>query len=70
MPISRVKPLQTDEKSATAAFVKALAGNGVLLTHSDNDAASAIGARTKTDFVGLVSTAKFRDNKQGEAGPV
>jgi iron(III) transport system substrate-binding protein len=33
------KPLQTDEKSATAAFVKALAGNGVLLTHSDNDAA-------------------------------
>lgn len=60
------KPLQTDEKSATAAFVKALAGNGVLLTHSDNDAASAIGAPdSKTDFVGLVSTAKFRDNKQG-----
>ncbi len=60
------KPLQTDEKSATAAFVKALAGNGVLLTHSDNDAASAIGAPDgKTDFVGLVSTAKFRDNKQG-----
>lgn len=60
------KPLQTDEKSATAAFVKALAANGVLLTHSDNDAASAIGAPdSKTDFVGLVSTAKFRDNKQG-----
>ncbi|OMP91002.1 ABC transporter substrate-binding protein [Raoultella terrigena] len=60
------KPLQTDEKSATAAFVKALASNGVLLTHSDNDAASAIGAPdSKTDFVGLVSTAKFRDNKQG-----
>jgi len=60
------KPLQTDEKSATAAFVKALAGNSVLLTHSDNDAASAIGAPDgKTDFVGLVSTAKFRDNKQG-----
>ena len=60
------KPLQTDEKSATAAFVKALAGNDVLLTHSDNDAASAIGAPdSKTDFVGLVSTAKFRDNKQG-----
>lgn len=60
------KPLHTDEKSATAAFVKALAENGVLLTHSDNDAASAIGAPDgKTDFVGLVSTAKFRDNKQG-----
>ena len=60
------KPLQTREKSATKAFVRALAGNGVLLTHSDNDAASAIGAPDgKTDFVGLVSTAKFRDNKQG-----
>lgn len=60
------KPLKTDEKSATAAWVKALAGNGVLLTHSDNDAASAIGAPdSKTDFVGLVSTAKFRDNKLG-----
>ncbi|WP_409306690.1 ABC transporter substrate-binding protein [Pectobacterium sp. B1J-3] len=60
------EPLQTDEKSATAAFVKALAGNRVLLTHSDNDAASAIGAPDgKTDFIGLVSTAKFRDNKQG-----
>ncbi|WP_434585429.1 ABC transporter substrate-binding protein [Klebsiella sp. R390] len=60
------KPLQTTESSATAAFVKALAANGVLLTHSDNDAASAIGAPDgKTDFVGLVSTAKFRDNKQG-----
>jgi iron(III) transport system substrate-binding protein len=58
------KPLQTDEKSATAAFVKALAGNGVLLTHSDNDAASAIGAPDgKTDFrwPGI----HRRDNKQG-----
>ncbi|MCW2473222.1 ABC transporter substrate-binding protein [Candidatus Symbiopectobacterium sp. NZEC151] len=60
------KPLQTSEKSATAAFVKALAGNSVLLTHSDNDAASAIGAPDgNADFVGLVSTAKFRDNQQG-----
>lgn len=60
------KPLQTTEASATAAWVKALAANGVLLTHSDNDAAAAIGAPdAKSDFVGLVSTAKFRDNKQG-----
>lgn len=60
------KPLETDESTATAAFVKALAANSPLLTHSDNDAAEAIGAPDgKGDFVGLVSTAKFRDNKQG-----
>lgn len=60
------KPLETDESSAMAAFVKALAANSPLLTHSDNDAAEAIGAPDgKGDFVGLVSTAKFRDNKNG-----
>ncbi|WJV52727.1 ABC transporter substrate-binding protein [Prodigiosinella aquatilis] len=60
------KPLKTEEKSAMAAFVKALAANGPLLTHSDTDAAEAIGAPDgKDDFVGLVSTAKFRENKQG-----
>ncbi|CAK9883867.1 MAG: hypothetical protein XXXJIFNMEKO3_00241 [Candidatus Erwinia impunctatus] len=60
------KPLVRKESSATAVFVKALAANSVLLTHSDNDAAAAIGAPDSSkDFVGLVSTAKFRDNKQG-----
>ena len=60
------KPLQTDESSATAAFVQALAENGPLLTHSDSDAAQAIGAPdVKESFVGLISTAKFRDNKDG-----
>lgn len=60
------KPLQTDESSATAAFVQALAENGPLLTHSDSDSAQAIGAPdVKQSFVGLISTAKFRNNKDG-----
>lgn len=60
------KPLKTDEASATAAWVKALAANSPLLTDSDGAAAESIGAPdTKESFVGLVSTAKYRDNKDG-----
>ncbi|HBF28287.1 ABC transporter substrate-binding protein [Rhizobium sp.] len=60
------KPLQTTESSATAAFVKALAANGPLLTDSDAAAADAVGAPdVKDSFIGLVSTAKYRDNKKG-----
>ncbi len=60
------KPLETDEASATAAWVKALAANGPLLTDSDSSAAEAVGAPdAKESFVGLLSTAKFRDNKDG-----
>jgi len=60
------KPLQTEESSATAEFVKRLAQNGPLLTKSDGDAAQAIGAPdVKDSFVGLISTAKFRENKNG-----
>lgn len=60
------KPLATDESSATAEFVKRLAQNGPLLTKSDGDAAQAIGAPdVKDSFVGLISTAKFRDNENG-----
>lgn len=60
------KLLKTDEDSATAAFIKALAENGPLLTSSDTAAAAAIGAPdVKSSFVGLVSTAKFRKNKDG-----
>lgn len=59
-------PLKTSEASAMAAFVKQLAANHPLLTHSDTDSAAAIGAPdAKEDFVGLVSTAKFRKNKDG-----
>ncbi|MGL6025907.1 MAG: ABC transporter substrate-binding protein [Vibrio sp.] len=60
------KPLTTDQASATAEFVKRLANNGPLLTKSDGDAAQAIGAPdAKSSFVGLISTAKFRDNQNG-----
>ncbi|MCE0495535.1 ABC transporter substrate-binding protein [Vibrio salinus] len=60
------KPLKTDESSATAEFVKRLAQNGPLLTKSDGDAAQAIGAPdVKDSFVGLISTAKYRENKHG-----
>lgn len=58
------KPLVTEEKSATAAWVKALAANAPLLTDSDQAASDAVGAPGQTDpFMGLISTAKFRDNK-------
>lgn len=60
------EPLKTDEDSATAEFIKRLAQNGPLLTRSDGDAASAVGAPdVKDSFIGLISTAKFRKNKEG-----
>ncbi|TDO98939.1 ABC transporter substrate-binding protein [Marinomonas balearica] len=60
------KPLKTDLDSATAAFVAALAGNQPLLTNSDSDVASAVGAPdTKENFIGIMSSAKFRENKNG-----
>lgn len=60
------EPLTTDEASATAELIKRLAQNGPLLTRSDGDAAAAVGAPDVQDsFVGLISTAKFRDNKDG-----
>ena len=60
------EPLMTDETSAMGEFVKRLAHNRPLLTHSDSDSAAAIGSPdAKQDFVGFISTAKFRKNKQG-----
>ncbi|MBZ5486198.1 ABC transporter substrate-binding protein [Halomonas aquamarina] len=62
------KPLDTDEASATAEFVKRLAQNGPLMTPSDSEAAEAIGTPDAGDsFVGLISTAAFRDNNNGLA---
>jgi len=59
-------PLKTYEPSATAAFVKALAQNSPLLTSSDSTAAEAVGAPdVKDSFMGLLSTAKYRKNKDG-----
>lgn len=57
------KDLVTDEESATAAWVKALAANSPLLTDADEAAAQAVGAPDqKEPFIGLVSSAKFRNN--------
>lgn len=57
------KDLQTDEASATAAWVKALAANAPLLTAADAAAADAVGAPGQSQpFMGLISSAKFRDN--------
>ncbi len=62
------EPLDTDEASATAEFVKRLAQNGPLMTPSDSEAADAIGTVDAGDsFVGLISTAAFRDNNNGLA---
>ncbi len=57
------KPLETDEASATAAWIKAMAANGPLLGSSDSAAAEAVGAPGQTEsFMGLMSSAKFREN--------
>ncbi|WP_106745839.1 ABC transporter substrate-binding protein [Yoonia maritima] len=52
--------------SATEAWVTALAANQPLLTSSDSDVAKAVGSPDATEnFVGIMSTAKFRDNEEG-----
>lgn len=57
------EPLKTEEASATAAFVKALAESGPLLTDGDDAVSEAVGASGQEDpFFGLLSSAKFRDN--------
>ncbi|KQY14002.1 ABC transporter substrate-binding protein [Rhizobium sp. Root482] len=59
------KDIQTEETSATAAWVKALAANAPLLTDADAAAAEAVGvAGQKEAFMGLISSAKFRDNAE------
>ncbi|MDD7969970.1 ABC transporter substrate-binding protein [Roseinatronobacter alkalisoli] len=57
------RALETDEGSATKAWVRALAQNAPLLTDSDSAAGDAVGARGQAEpFIGLMATAKFRDN--------
>lgn len=59
-------PLETKFSSATEAFVVALAENQPLLTNSDSDVAAAVGAPDSAEnFMGIMSTAKFRENKNG-----
>ncbi|MCX7302380.1 MAG: ABC transporter substrate-binding protein [Rhodobacterales bacterium] len=60
------KPLATDLASAAEAWVTALAANQPLLVESDSDTAEAVGAPDATEtFIGILSTAKFRDNDDG-----
>ncbi|SBS32693.1 hypothetical protein MAQ5080_02328 [Marinomonas aquimarina] len=60
------KPLKTDLNNATEAFVAALAANQPLLTNSDSDVAAAVGAPDSSEnFIGIMSSAKFRENKNG-----
>jgi iron(III) transport system substrate-binding protein len=57
------KDLDTSSETATAQWVKALAANSPLLTDADEAAAEAVGAPGQAEpFIGLVSSAKFRDN--------
>lgn len=57
------KDLETSEKSAAAAWIKALAQNAPLATDGDDPVAEAVGvAGQKESFIGLLSSAKFRDN--------
>lgn len=59
--------LDTGAQSATASWVEALASNSPLLTDSDSAAAEAIGTPGQDDpFMGLVSTAKYRDTVDGK----
>jgi iron(III) transport system substrate-binding protein len=61
------KPLDTGSETATAQWVKALAANSPLLTDADQAASEAVGAPGQTEpFVGLISTAKFRDNSDSD----
>lgn len=73
------KPLDKGDASATATLVAALAANGPLLTDSDQAVSDAVGAPGQAQgLIGLVSTAKFRDNEGlgyklglcGAVGPV
>lgn len=60
------KEIEIADGSATAEWVKALAANAPLLTDADEAAAQAIGAPDqKSPFIGVISSAKFRNNKDG-----
>ncbi len=60
------KKLDTSKQSATASWVQALAANAPLLTDSDSAAAEAIGTPGQAEpFMGLVSSAKYRDTADG-----
>lgn len=58
------KSFSSDEDTATAEWFKRLAQNQPLLVKSGGDAAESAGAPGQTEaFMGLMSTAKFRENE-------
>ena len=57
--------LKTGKKSATEAWVKALAANGPLVTDSDSAVSEAVGAKGQANpFFGILSSSKYRDVKK------
>lgn len=57
------KPLETDAGSATKAWIRALGQNAPLLGSSDSAAAESVGAPGQSEgFMGLMASAKYRDN--------
>jgi iron(III) transport system substrate-binding protein len=57
------KPLETDLPSPAAAWLQALAANGPLMADGDDRISEAVGAAGQAEpFMGLLSSAKFRDN--------
>ena len=61
------EPLKTDEKSATAEWVKRFAKNKPSVTRSDTDVGPVVGAKgQEKPFVGFLSTSIFRDAKKND----
>lgn len=59
------EPLQTDETSATAEWVKRFAKNRPSVTRSDTDVGPIVGAKgQEKPFMGFLSTSIFRDAKK------
>lgn len=56
------RPFDKSQGSATAAWVKALAGNGPLVADSTGVAAAVGAPGQKQPFFGMVPVAKYRDN--------
>ncbi|MBB6260980.1 iron(III) transport system substrate-binding protein [Paenochrobactrum gallinarii] len=61
------EPLKTDEKSATAEWVKRFAKNKPSVTRSDTDVGPVVGAKgQEKPFMGFLSTSIFRDAKKND----
>jgi iron(III) transport system substrate-binding protein len=61
------EPLKSDEKSATAEWVKRFAKNKPSVTRSDTDVGPIVGAKgQEKPFMGFLSTSIFRDAKKND----